>query len=401
MRILLIHQIFVTPDEGGGTRHYEMCKHLVQQGIQVDVIASEIDYLSGEKRINKREVKEGINIYYAKAYSKLHKSIIHRALSFFSFSFFSFYYGLKLKNIDVIWGTSPPLFQAFSSLVLAKIKRVPFIFEVRDLWVDFAKELGLVTNPLIYGLFKFVEKVIYKNADKVITNSPGFLPYISKYVPLNSISVFPNGVDMENFGNINSDKVEKYREKFELKNKFIVLYAGNLGIANDIENILFAAEELSKLYNDIKFVFIGGGLNVGEYKQKNIKNVCFFPSQPKKDMPEILNMADVCLATLKDIPLFATVYPNKVFDYMAAKKPVILAIDGAIREVIEKSNCGIYINPGNSQELVQAILKYYKNHRLIHNHGENGRKYVIQYFDRKKITIKFNKYLESLAKNET
>lgn len=395
MRILLIHQIFVTPEKGGGTRHYEMCRHLVQQGKDVEVIASEFDYLSGEKTKLKQEIKEGINIRYAKAYSEVHKSIIHRALSFFSFSFFSFFYALKIKNVDIIWGTSPPLFQAFSTLILAKLKMVPYIFEVRDLWIDFAKELGLVTNPLVYRFFKFIEKIIYKNADAVIINSPGFLPYISKYIPESKISIFANGVDIEDFGNINREKVNQFRKEFDLENKFIVLYAGNLGIANDIENILNTAEELSNFHEDIVFVFMGGGLSVSKHKERNLENVRFYPSQPKKDMPEILKMADVCLATLKDIPLFATVYPNKVFDYMAAQKPVILAINGSIRKVIETSKGGIFVEPGNSHNLSQAILKYYKNRDLVIEHGENGQKYVAQNFDRKEITTKFGHFLDN------
>ena len=124
----------------------------------------------------------------------------------------------------------------------------------------------------------------------------------------------------------------------------------------------------------------------------------FFPSQPKKEMPEILNMADVCLATLKNIPLFATVYPNKVFDYMAAKKPVILAINGVIREVVEKANCGAYVEPGNSKQLAEAIIKYYENPALAMEHGENGAEYVAQHFERKKITAQFGQFLDNMHK---
>ena len=400
MRILLIHQIFVTPDEGGGTRHYEMCKYLVELGHEVIVIASEIDYLSGAKRKNKEELRDGIQIYYVKASKEVHKSILHRAVNFFSFSYHAYKFGKSLQNIEIIWGTTPPLFQSLSAVLLAKKKHVQLILEVRDLWLDFARQLGIVTNPFVYYFFKFIEKKIYRKADHLIVNSPGFVNHISKIVPDKNINVFPNGVDISDFQEVSKSKRDEFKKKYSLENKFIVMYTGNIGIANDIENILKAALKIKIEYPDITIVFVGGGLNSEKNKQKAIdeglSNVLFIKSQPKKEMPNILNTADVCLATLKNIPLFNTNYPNKVFDYMAAGKPTVLAIDGAMREVIEKAQGGIFVSPGDSRKLSEAILYYYNNRNEMINHGKQARKYVIENFDRKIITGKFANYLESL-----
>ena len=402
MHILLIHQSFVKPEEGGGTRHYEMCRHLVRFGHDISIISSQIIYLSGEKRSVSQEITDGIKVYYTKAYSQIHKSILHRAINALSFAISSFLTGLKLVEIDVIWGTSPPLFQAFSSLILAKIKRVPYIFEVRDLWLDFSRELGLVTNPITQFLFKKIERFIYFHANAVVVNSPGFIPYIAKYIPKSRIKVFANGVEINGFMQIDNNKVNTYIEKYKLKDKFVVLYAGNIGVANDIDSILNASRFLKFEFPEIVFVFFGGGLKEDKYKEicqkDSLTNVHFFKSQPKKEMPFILSMADVCLATLRNIELFKTTYPNKVFDYMAAGRPTVLAIDGVIRDVIEKANAGIFVEPGNSESLAAAIKNYFLNRYMILEHGNNGRNYVRKYFDRQKITRQFADFLENIRK---
>lgn len=400
MHILLIHQIFVTPDEGGGTRHYEMCKYLVEQGHQVSVIASDTDYLSGHKRNITEEIKDGIRIYYAPTTSNVHKSILSRALNFFSFSFNAYKLGKQLNNIDIVWGTTPPLFQAFSASLLAKRQRVLFLLEIRDLWLDFARQLGIVTNKLLYHFFKLIEKYIYRKAGRIIVNSPGFIPYINKIVSKDNIEVFANGVDIKDFSATSKTAVAEFKKGYGTEDKFVVMYTGNIGIANDIENILNAAKSLIHEYPAIQFLFIGGGLNTKRYKNQanneKLSNVQFIDSQAKKEMPNILAVADVCLATLKNIPLFKTNYPNKVFDYMAAGKPTILAIDGVMRKVVEKAEGGQFVAPGDSEALKEAILFYFHHRDRAGLQGRNARKYVAQHFDRKEITFKFGKYLESL-----
>ncbi|RMF60912.1 MAG: glycosyltransferase WbuB [Calditrichaeota bacterium] len=404
MHILLIHQAFVTPSEGGGTRHFEMCRYLVHMGHRVTVITGEVNYLTGEKRNVSEEVMEGIQIYYIKVYRSIHRSIFHRALSFLSFAANSFFKGLRVDKVDLVWGTSPPLFQGIIGLWISKLRRLPYVFEVRDLWLDFARELGVVTNSFVYYSFKFLEKMIYKGATAIITNSPGFVPHIKKVVPQKEVHIFPNGVDMMDFAKLDKQKSLEFRARFGLENKFVVLYAGNIGIANDIETILEAARLLRKKAPDIIFVLMGGGLKIEEYRAKCqeewLSNVKFLPAQPKKVMPQIIFSADVCLATLKDIPLFNTTYPNKVFDYMAASRPIVLAIDGAIREVVEKAKCGIPVPPGDPSKLAEAVWGYYNQPSLIELHGKSGREYVGKHFNREKISREFSDFLFSLAEQD-
>ncbi len=388
MHILLIHQIFVTPEEGGGTRHYELARCLVEKGHRVTVIASRIDYLTGRRKGKKREVREGIEIIYSRAYRSVHKSFFQRALSFLSFAVFSFIDALTVKNIDVVWGTSPPFFQSLSSLAVSILKRKPFIAETRDLWVDFAEELGIVNNRFIINCMKQLEKMIYRASKKIVVNSPGFIPFIEKKIEdRNKIHLIPNGVITGEF-NVNKGGRSFFGSDDRSDNTFIAIYLGNIGVANDIETIIEAAKKLSG-YKDILFVIMGGGIKKMEFEryvsENNISNVKLIGSLPKAEIPGILAEVDVCIATLKNIPLFRTTYPNKVFDYMAAEKPTALAIDGVMREVIEASEGGTYVEPGNSTHLANAILNYYKFPWLADWHGKNAREYVKKHFEREKI----------------
>jgi len=399
MHILLIHEIFVTPDKGGGTRHYELARYLIQMGHKVTVIASDVDYLSG-KKVNKRmEEKEGIEIIYSPTLSSVHKNFIYRGLAFLSFSITSFFDAIRVKKVDIVWGTSPPLFQALTAMIIAILKRKPFIYEVRDLWIDFAKELGVVNNPFVVSLLKIFENLLYRKAVRVVVNSPGFIPFIENKISKDKIIFIPNGVITKEF-EVEDSKVKNFRKSLGLEDKLVVIYAGNVGLANDIKCIIKSAEILRN-YKDIIFLIIGGGIKKKEYieytKQNCLDNIIFLEPVPKREIPIVISSADVCLATLKDTPLFRTVYPNKVFDYMASGKPTILAIDGVIREVIEKARGGIFIPPGDSEKLAEAILFYYNNREQIITHGKNAKEYVKKYFEREKIAKEFEKYLKEIV----
>jgi glycosyltransferase involved in cell wall biosynthesis len=387
MHLLLIHEIFVTPNEGGGTRHFEFAKFLVQRGYKVTIIASNIDYLSGKKKFKRDEKIDGIHIIYAPTLSSIHSNFISRGFAFLFFSISSFFEALKVKDVDIIMGTSPPLFQTITSFLVAKLKRKKFVFEVRDLWIDFAKELGVIKNKLILSILKQIEGFLYKKSDLIIINSPGFFPYVLNHAEKDKVVLIPNGVSTENF-NTALTKNKELEKKLGIINKFVVLYAGNLGVANDIDNIIAAAKLLID-YNDIVFILIGGGIRREEIKKRihkeKLNNILLLDPVSKSEIPKVISLADVCLATIKDTPLLQIVYPNKVFDYMASGKPTIITISGVIKEVIDKSKGGIYVNPGKPTELKDAVLSYYNDRELAERHGKNARTYVKKHFERNKI----------------
>lgn len=404
MHILLIHQAFASLDEGGGTRHYEMACYLAKQGHQITIIASPISYLTGKANQEKipwkqvERVSPQITIIRTYTYRALHRSFFHRVVSFVSFMVSSFFAGIRVKNVDVIWGTSPPIFQGFTAWLLSRLKGIPFLFEVRDLWPKFAIDMGVLHNPFLIRASKWLERFLYAHADQVIVNSPGYLEHVEQH-GARKVNLIPNGVDASMFDPQSDGK--EFRAQHNLQDQFIALYAGAHGMANDLDVVLQAAH-LLKGRKEICFVLVGDGKEkanlIARAKELELENVRFLPIIPKSKMSEALAAANACIAILKPIKSFKTTYPNKVFDYMAAGRPVILAIDGVSREIIETAQAGIFVQPGSPQEMAKAVEYLQQNSQKAYKMGINGRDYVVENFDRAQFTQQFAQLLQGLKR---
>lgn len=392
MHILLIHQAFAAINEPGGTRHHELARHLAAKGHRVSIIASPVSYLTGKQEKQNRVVHDAdglITIYRTYTYSALHKSFFHRVISFVSFMVSSFFKSLSIRDVDIVWGTSPPIFQSFTAWLVARLKRKPFLLEIRDLWPAFAIAVGVLNNKLLISLSEWLEKFLYKHADQLIVNSPGFIEHLESRGGHN-IRLIPNGADPAFFENKTGNQKTKKRNSW--RDKFVVLYTGAHGMSNDLQVVLRAADQL-KEKQDIHFVLLGDGKEKSNLIQAaanmNLTNLEFLDPLPKIEMPAIISQADVCLAILKPIEMYKTTYPNKVFDYMAAGKPVVLAIDGVIRKVVENADCGIFTPPGDAQKLCEAVLLLYNNREDALNKGAKGQNYLKEHFNRTKIAEEF------------
>jgi glycosyltransferase involved in cell wall biosynthesis len=394
MHILLIHQAFAALNEPGGTRHHELARFLAGQGHRVTVIASPVSYLTGgtgrvaSRESSPREEDENVTILRAFTYQALHKSFVHRVIAFFSFMVSSFFLGLRVKKVDLVWGTSPPIFQGWTAWMLARLKRVPFLFEVRDLWPEFAIAVGVLKNPMLIKMSLWLEKFLYRHADQVVVNSPGFVDHV-KSRGARAIELIPNGADPAMFDG--SDSGESFRKQHRIDDSFVVLYAGAHGMSNDLGVVLEAARILESKPG-IKIVFLGDGKEkenlIIQAEVMNLKNVMFLPPLPKSEMPAALAGAHACIAILKPLEAYKTTYPNKVFDYMAAVRPVVLAIDGVIREVVESAGCGIFVPPGDAQLLAQTISSMADDRDQCRKMGLAGRNYLEKNFSRTAIAGK-------------
>ncbi|MDT8896881.1 glycosyltransferase family 4 protein [Thermanaerothrix sp. 4228-RoL] len=405
MHILLIHQAYASLNEPGGTRHEEMARYLVARGHRVTVIASPVNYLSGkpnpsERRwVSRREIEPGLTILRCYTYPAFHRSFFHRTLAFMSFMISSFWVGLGVPDVNVVWGTSPPIFQAATAWLLAFFKRVPFIFEVRDLWPEFAVAVGVLRNPVLIKASEGLERFLYRRAKRVVVNSPGFISHVqtrgAKWVEL-----VPNGADPQMFDPTLSG--ESFRRRYGLDQSFVVLYAGAHGLSNDLGVVLDAADFLRD-HPQIRFVFVGDGKEksalMRETEAKGLKNVLFLPPFSKREMPEVLAAADVCVAILKPLEVYKTTYPNKVFDYMAAGRAVVLAIDGVVRQVVEEAGAGIAVPPGDAQALAKAILYLAENRELTKRMGMAGRHCIEENFRRDQMAWRMMKIFEEVAKD--
>ncbi len=406
MHILIIHQAFASFDEPGGTRHYEFARLLARRGHRVTVIASPVSYITGEKAPLRLPPslesgiggeQEGLNILRASVYSAHHKSFFHRMLAFFSFMLSSFRLGLGVKEVDLVWGTSPPIFQGVSAWLLARLKRARFLFEVRDLWPQFAVAVGVLKNPLLIRLSEWLEEFLYRHADRVMVNSPGFIEHV-KSRGAGRVELIPNGADPSMFNP--ADQGLEFRKANGLEGQFVALYAGAHGMSNDLDVVLEAARLLQN-EKKIRIVLLGDGKEKPALQARaarmGLSNVTFLPSVPKSGMPSALAGADACIAILKPLEEYKTTYPNKVFDYMAAGRPVILAIDGVIREVVEAAGCGLFVEPGNPQALAEAVRKLAENPKISKGMGLKGRKYLEENFSREQMAEKLVQYLNTMV----
>ena len=401
MHILLIHQAFAALDEPGGTRHHELARHLTRKGHKVTIIASPVSYLTGtsdNEKVRKQIDDLGVTIIRSFTLPALHRSFIWRVFSFFSFMISSFINGLFVKKVDLVWGTSPPIFQGPTAWLLARLKGTPFLLEIRDLWPAFAVAVGVLKNKPLIRLSEWLEKFLYKHADHVIVNSPGFIDHVETR-GARKVSLLPNGADPDMFNPHLDGKA--FRAEHSLGENFVVLYAGAHGLSNDLDVVLEAAEHL-KSHNDIRLVLLGSGKEKSRLqalaRDKGLVNVLFLPPVPKLEMKEALAASNACVAILKPIEMYKTTYPNKVFDYMAAGRAVILAIDGVIREVVEAGNAGIAVPPGDPEALSDAICELASDPTRCQRLGENGRKMIETSFSRKELADKFTALLESVRR---
>jgi glycosyltransferase involved in cell wall biosynthesis len=388
VHILLIHQSFAALDEPGGTRHHELARYLASHGHQVTIIASPISYLTGKSRSSKipwcekQADGELITILRAYTYPAFHRSFAFRVISFFSFMFSSFLIGLGVKNVDLVWGTSPPIFQGVTAWALARLKHVEFLFEVRDLWPAFAVAIGVLKNPLLIHLSEGLESFLYHRANLVMVNSPGYIQHVKSRGAAH-VELVPNGTDTTMFTPEVDGTV--FRQLHNLGTQFVALYAGAHGLSNNLGVVLEAAQILLTR-PDIKIVLLGDGKDKptlqAQARREGLDNLLFLPPIPKVEMPAALCAADACIAILKPLEMYKTTYPNKVFDYMAAGKPVILAIEGVIKQVVEDSRGGIPVAPGDPQALAQAILHLADDPKLVKQMGQQARSYVEAHFDR-------------------
>jgi glycosyltransferase involved in cell wall biosynthesis len=405
MKILLINQSAVPFDEPGHSAHIEMAKYLRDSGHDMVIVAGDSNYQTGLRTVKQKGVFveqriEGVSLLRAYSAETLHRSYFWRLISFVSFTFSSIWAALQVKDVDLVMGTTPQIFQAVSAWFVAFVRRKPFFLEVRDLWPEFAISMGVIKNPVIIRLSYWLERFLYERATHILVNSPAYKEYIvGRGVPAKKITFIAYGSDINMFNpGIDGSSV---RERLGLNKKFIVLYAGTMGQAHDLYTVLRAAKRLND-DSHIQFVFFGDGKErpnlEAEAQKLGLKNVLFAGVCPKKEIPIVIASADVCLAILQNLEMFRTTYPNKVFDSMASARPTVLVIDGVVREVIEASNGGVFVEPGNDELLAKAILTLSRDPQRVKQMGENARAYLVKNLDRRDKLAETLQLLEWLVK---
>ncbi|AZQ44689.1 glycosyltransferase family 4 protein [Nonlabens ponticola] len=411
MRILLIHQYFLEKDDGGGSRFNEMTKLWASQGHEVTVLAGMVHYATG-KKANKYKGKftlmesqfyPGVDVLRCHVSETYNSSFLGRLWAYFSFVFSSIYAGLfKIKGKhDLILVTSPPLFVGITAYFLSVFKRLPFVFEVRDLWPESAIDTRVLQNKVIIKFAYWFEAFIYKKASLINVLTPAFRrKLIDKQVPQDKISFIPNAADFSLALDVQRDFDSiSFKSEIGLDGKFVITYVGAHGVANHLIQLLDAAELLRD--TNVVFQLIGSGMKKQELivqkEKRELDNVIFRDPVSKAEVFKYILSSDMGASVLKKVDTFKTIYSNKTFDYMSCKKPILLAIDGVSRELIEKANCGIYVEPENAQEIANGIRSILDKEQQLIEMGRNGYEYALAHFDRAILANEYIKLMEKIV----
>lgn len=333
------------------------------------------------------------------------KHFIGRLWGYFSFMFSSFYAGLfKAKGkFDVVIVTSPPLFVGVSGYLVSRLRGMPFVFEVRDLWPESAIDTGVLTNKLIIKLAYWVEGFIYKRARLINVLTPAFYTALKekKGIPESKLIQISNAADFSL-----SEKLlhefdrDTFRRVHGLEGKFVITYVGAHGVANCLEQILDAAEVLTD--TNVLFLLIGQGMEkdrlIKMAEERKITNVRFLDSVPKAEVFRYILASEMGASVLKKVDTFKTVYSNKTFDYMSCKRPILMAIDGVSRELVEAARAGSYVEPENTAEYSKVIRLYLNDPERVKREGESGYKFAKENFDREVLAKKYLEHIEGLSK---
>ncbi|MDR0680552.1 MAG: glycosyltransferase family 4 protein [Dysgonamonadaceae bacterium] len=408
MNILLIHQYFLEENEAGGSRFNEMTKIWMEQGHQVTVLAGMMHYGGSEKRAEYKgklivHKKQGnVSVWRCHVSETYNSNFAGRMWGYFSFVFSSLFAGgFKIKRkFDIIIVTSPPLFVGITAYLLSRIRKIPFVFEVRDLWPESAIDTGVLKNKLLIKTAFLFERFIYQKAALINVLTPAFRTKLmnEKNIPAEKIIFIPNAADFSLSDELlqNFDR-ERFREEKGYHNMFIITYVGAHGLANHLQQII----ETAKLLEDtnVQFLLIGQGMEKPRLmelaKKRNCKNVSFLDPVSKQEALKYIIASEMGTSVLKKADTFKTIYSNKTFDYMSCKKPILMAIDGVSRELVENADAGIFIEPEKPEDFAAKIRFYLAHPDLLQKQGINGYKYAKKYFDRNFLA---GRYLSEIQK---
>ena len=398
MKILFITDNFPPEVNAPATRTFEHCKEWVKKGDEVTVITCAPNFPKGKvyegykNKLFQKEEIEGIKVIRVWSYISANEGFAKRIIDFLSFAFMAFWVGL-FKKTDVIIATSPQFFTTWTAETLATLKRKPWVFELRDIWPESIRAVGVISGDS--KIFKFLEKIelrLYKRSSRVISVTESFKKnLIERGIDSKKVKVVINGANLERFSKMEKDAA--LVEKYNLKEKFVAGYVGTHGMAHKLDFIL---NSWPKNNPDFHLMLMGDGAEKSKLivlaKALNITNISFIPSMLKEDVPAYLSLMDVSLVPLKKSELFKTVIPSKIFENSAMQIPILLGVEGESADIIQKYNAGLCFEPENKEDFLTK-LNLLKEDQTVYENCQEGCLRLAKEFDRKKMAEKMRNFL--------
>lgn len=392
----------------------ELSRHWVQSGHEVTVLTGfpnhpdgvlRPDYRRHFRRGVFREQVDGISVVRSWLLPLPNRKPLERMLNYSSFCASASITGSFLSRPDIVIATSPQLLVGLAGWWVAKLKGVPFVLEIRDLWPESLAAVGVGNaNSMLHRGIGRLAASLYRRADHIVVVTPAFRECLIKdwQVPAEIISVIQNGVETDLFSPRSGNP--QLKSTFAADGRFIVSFIGTLGLAHGLETLLEAAERLQREAPDVVFLLVGEGADreriLALAQSKRLHNIRFIPQQPREKIPAYICASDACLVLLRKAEVFETVIPTKMLEFMSCARPVILGVRGQAQQILEDARGGICIEPGNVSALCDAILHLKQNPRLRAGLGRSGRDYIVQRLSRERTAADYLEVLSALLGEE-
>lgn len=381
MRILYIHQYFKTPEEGGAIRSYYIASALVEAGHEVVMLTSHNQRRYEVKRIN------GIDVHYLPVFYENRLSTPGRSKAFLQFVWQAFRLLLRLRPFDICYASSTPLTAGLPALLAHRWLKLPYLFEVRDLWPEAPIQLGYIKGAWAKKILRKLEEVLYHQARAVIALSPGIARGIAKVSPLSPVHLIPNMADCRFFSPSTKGKLATAATGLPaLENNFVVSYLGAAGQANQLEYLLEAARACQEHKLRVRFLLAADGGRLDTLKKQaclsGLQNVTFVPYGNKEQVRSFLNLSDAVYTCFGPQPVLETNSPNKFFDGLAAGKLSIVNTGGWLKELVESRQCGFYTKAEDPQDFAFQLSPFLANKALLKEYQQNARSLAENTFSR-------------------
>jgi glycosyltransferase involved in cell wall biosynthesis len=382
VRILYLHQFFVTSAGVGATRSYEFARRFAAAGHEVTMLTAGAGGRRVVDGIEVIEVPAGLADYV----EGTGLSYARRALSFLRFGFGSVLAAARAQRPDVILATSPPLTIALPGLAAALRHRAPLVFEARDLWVEGAVQMGALRNGPLRAAARRFERLVHGRARELIALSPGIRAgVVAAGADPEHVTLVSNASNLELF----SPEVDgsELRRRLGLEDRFVLSYFGTMGEANDLTQVIEAATLLRERGEDgIAWVLLGRGGRRADYerlaRERGLEDVIFLDPEPdKRSVARLAAASDACLTIFKDLPVFGVNSPNKFFDTLAAGRPAVVNVDGWLKQLVEQNEAGVAVRPGDPADLAERAVELRDDPERVRRLGQNARRLAEREFD--------------------
>jgi glycosyltransferase involved in cell wall biosynthesis len=406
VRIAYVCHYFPPEPAAPAARVHEFARAWVRAGHDVSVITTFPNHPVGRippayrGRWWATERLDGIRVLRCWLYAVPNRGVGRRGLDHLSFMLTALLFGLpRLKKIDVVVASSPTLFSALAAWLVACFRGVPFVLEVRDLWPAAIVSLGLMRpGPAVRALERLA-KFLYARAARVVVVTEAFAEQLAADgVPRRKLEVIPNGADTRLFSP-QADGAAA-RATLDLDGRFVVAYVGSHGLSHGLSAVLDAAAAQP----DITYLLVGDGADrerlLAERERRQLGNVIMRPSVGKADVPGLYAAADVCLVPLRDVPLFEAFVPSKLFEVLAAGRPVIGAVRGEARDILTRSGGALLVDPERGDQLASAVSQLRADPALRAELGRRGRAFAEQYYDRDALAARYLELLRGVVASE-